>query len=303
MEKEKSLSLATIQTDFKGVAKQYLDARCSDNEAFQVAFIKTGTDLLFSQSDEMMEKLLKTKPQSLMNAIFVAAELGASFAKKEIHFIPYEISKTEIVNGVKRTTKTGEYSATVVPDINFQKQQIMKLENCKKFFTAEIYDGVQPIKNLITGNWEFDGKNDPQKQTIGYYSKFFDVSGEIIDLFLTNAEIIDRAKYSPQYKAENYANPRNNIHYEKIVVRNISKEIPKISETLKSTISMEFTEYEVLEVSDDKKPNALEEAKKEIAGKPKKEVVESAPTNNEAAFLNENAPDPEKPKTQTSDLF
>jgi hypothetical protein len=84
-------------------------------------------------------------------------------------------------------------------------------------------------------------------------------------MFMTCAEIIDRAKFSPGYKEANYKKTGKSIHFEKIVVRNLMKIIPKISEELKSVLaydeSAEFTEY--TDVTDGGK--ALESAKKEIS--------------------------------------
>jgi hypothetical protein len=82
---------------------------------------------------------------------------------------------------------------------------------------------------------------------------------------MTCAEIVDRAKFSPQFKPENYKQTGKSIHYEKIVVRNLLKLIPKISNELKSVLAWDensdFSSYELIE--DDKK--SLESAKKELA--------------------------------------
>jgi len=87
-------------------------------------------------------------------------------------------------------------------------------------------------------------------------------------------EIIDRAKFSPGFKADNYKKTNNSIHFEKIVVRNLMKIIPRPSEELKSILaydeSSEYTHYE--DVTNDGK--ALEEAKKELSGR--KEQVKGA---------------------------
>ena len=56
---------------------------------------------------------------------------------------------------------------------------------------------------------------------------------------MTTSEIVQRAKFSPQFKAENYKVANNNIHFEKVVVRNLMKEIPKISDELKSIMSVD----------------------------------------------------------------
>jgi recombinational DNA repair protein RecT len=161
----------------------------------------------------------------------------------------------------------------VIPDINFQKQLILKLTNCKKFFTAEVHEGIEVISDLATGNYQFIGKNDATKPTIGYYAKFITTDGEAYDCFMSCAEIIDRAKFSPQFKAENYKQTGNSIHFEKVVVRNLMKVIPKISVELQSTLSLESFQTETIEitahedVSDKQKPNAMEAAKKQISGK------------------------------------
>ena len=67
----------------------------------------------------------------------------------------------------------------VIFDINFQKQQVLKLKNCKRFFTSEVHEGVEILENLETGNIEFEGKNDVTKPTIGYYAVFITTEGEI----------------------------------------------------------------------------------------------------------------------------
>lgn len=264
MNKETTTAIA-LQENFITMSDLHLKMRGSDNPEFKKQFVKTFSDLLFSQNDEMLEKLSKTRPASLMNAIFRATESGASFAKKEISFIPFEIFRKEKAQGVEKKIATGEFEALVIFDINFQKQQILKLVNCKKFYTAEVHEGMEIVSDLTTGNFCFDGKNDVTKQTIGYYACFVTTDNEIYDLFMTCAEIVERAKFSPQFKADNYKLTGKSIHYEKIVVRNLMKLIPKISEELKSVLawdeSSEFTEYE--DVSHDK--NALETAKKELS--------------------------------------
>ena len=276
MNNEQTTAIA-LQENFKSMSDLHLKMRGSDNPEFKIQFLKTFSDLIFSQNDEMLEKLSKTKPASLMNAIFRATESGASFAKKEISFIPFEIFKKEKKNGAEVKTATGEYEALVIFDINFQKQQILKLANCKRFYTAEVHDGVEIVSDLTTGNYCFDGKNDVTKETIGYYACFVSTDNEIYDLFMTCAEIIERAKFSPGFKESNYKKTGKSIHFEKIVVRNLMKIIPKISEELKSVLaydeSAEFTQYE--DVSDEGK--ALESAKKELA--PKKEPVKVSETN------------------------
>jgi hypothetical protein len=277
MNTEQSTALA-LQDNFKQMSEMHLKMRGSDNPEFKIQFMKTFSDLIFSQSDEMLEKLSKTKPASLMNAVFRATESGASFAKKEISFIPFEIFKKEKKNGADVKTATGEYEALVIFDINFQKQQILKLSNCKRFYTCEIHEGVQVISDMTTGNYSFDGKNDVFKPTVGYYGVFVTTDDQIYDIFMSCAEIIDRAKFSPGFKADNYKKTNNSIHFEKIVVRNLMKIIPRPSEELKSILaydeSSEYTHYE--DVTNDGK--ALEEAKKELSGKkePVKATEEAA---------------------------
>ena len=158
----------------------------------------------------------------------------------------------------------------------FSKTANSETSKLQRFFTAEVHEGVKVIENLKTGTTDFEGDNDVTKPTIGYYACFITTEGEKYDKFMTNSQIIDRAKFSPQYKAENYKNTTNNIHFEKVVVRNLLKEIPKVSDELRSIISVEeaaeYAEYvEVHEAieeapeSQPKKVNRLEEAKKELA--------------------------------------
>lgn len=271
MTKELSLKTVTdLQMNFKQVANDHLQLRFSDNPEFQKNFIKTFSDMVFSQSDEMLDTLTKMKKNTLLNAVFVATEAGASFAKKEVSLLPFQSYKKVNEKGMERKVATGEFDAVVIFDINFQKQQLLKLQNCKRFFTAEVHEGVKIIEDLETGNITFSGENDVTKPTIGYYAVFITTEGERYDKFMTNAEIIERAKFSPHFKADNYKQQGNNIHFEKLVVRNLMKEIPKISNELRSIMGHdevgEFTSYiEVVDEETGEITNKLEEAKKELA--------------------------------------
>ena len=274
-------SITDLQTNYKQIAETHLADRFSDNPEFKKQFLKTFSDLIFSQDEEKLEKLTKTRKNTLLNAVFVATEAGASFAKKEVSFIPYAVDKKITEKGVERKVATGEFDAKIIFDINFQKQQILKLKNCKKFFTAEVHESVKVIADLETGNTVFEGINDITKPTIGYYAMFITTEGERYDKFMTTAQIIERAKFSPQFKADKYKSTNNNIHYEKVVVRNLLKEIPKISENLKSIVAFDevgdYTDYievggEHQEQIEAPKINKLDDAKKEMAKeKPKPE--------------------------------
>ena len=264
-----------LQTNYKRLAENHLAERFSNNPEFKAEFIKTFSDLIFSQNDEMLEKLAKTRQNTLLNAIFKATEAGASFAKKEVSFIPYEIYKKTTEKGVEKKVATGEFDAMVIFDINFEKQQILKLPNCKRFFTAEVHEDVKVTENLMTGTTDFEGKNDITKPTIGYYACFITTEGEKYDKFMTLAQIVERANFSPQFKSGNYKQTSNNVHYEKLVVRNLMKEIPKISNELKSVLSVDEIQYhDYIEVNEpvqkieEKKVSKLEQAKKEIADLP-----------------------------------
>ncbi|HBD93216.1 MAG TPA: hypothetical protein DC057_03495 [Spirochaetia bacterium] len=286
-----------LQNGFIELSNEHLKLRASDNKEFQKEFVKTFSDLIFSQNDEMLEKLSKTKQNSLLNAVFKATEAGASFAKKEVSFIPFEIFKKEKKGGADVKTATGEYEALVIFDINFQKQQILKLQNCKRFFTAEIHEGVKIINDLTTGNYSFSGDNDVTKPTIGYYAVFISTDDERYELFMSCAEIVERAKFSPQFKADNYKKTSSSIHYEKIVVRNIMKLIPKISEELRSIMSSDehsaFTDY--IDVTE-KKDNKLEAAKKELAEPTTDKIVETSenPENSDPSESTEKEETPKK---------
>lgn len=296
MTKEKStgaeIALKTVtdlQTNYKDAAKNYMQIRFADNPEFQKKFIKTFSDMVFSQSEEMLETLAKIKQNTLLNAVFVATEAGASFAKKEISLLPFQAYKKISEKGVERKVATGEFDAVVIFDINFQKQQLLKLQNCKKFFTAEVHEGVKVIEDLETGNVSFSGENDVTKPTIGYYAAFITDEGEKYDKFMTCAEIIERAKFSPHFKAENYKQTGNNIHFEKLVVRNLIKEIPKVSNELRSIIghdevgNAEFTEFvEVVDEATGEVTNKLEEAKRDLATKELEEPKKEAETKTEA---------------------
>ena len=284
-------SITDLQTNYKQIAETHLADRFSDNPEFKKQFLKTFSDLIFSQDEEKLEKLTKTRKNTLLNAVFVATEAGASFAKKEVSFIPYAVDKKITEKGVERKVATGEFDAKIIFDINFQKQQILQLKNCKKFFTAEVHESVKVIADLETGNTVFEGINDITKPTIGYYAMFITTEGERYDKFMTTAQIIERAKFSPQFKADKYKSTNNNIHYEKVVVRNLLKEIPKISENLKSIVAFDevgdYTDYievggEHQEQIEAPKINKLDEAKKEMA-KEKSEPVPNEAVKEETA--------------------
>ena len=256
-----------LQKNYSKIAEQYLEARLTNNEEFKAKFAQTFGDLIFSQTPEMLEKLARTTPNTLLNAVFLATEIGASFAKKEVYFVPFEVKGS------------GAYSAALIFDINFQRQLMLKMPHCKRFFTAEVHEGVNIVQDLTTGRLAFEGKNDVTKPTVGYYASFECDNGEVYDLFMSNEEIKSRAAFSPTYKPDNYKNPKSNIHYEKIVIRNLMKLIPKVSTELKNLIATEevFSEYE--DVTEEVAPetNRLEEAKKQIAanGKVAKEEEEA----------------------------
>lgn len=267
-------TIGDLQVSYKQLSDAHLSQRFTNNPEFKDRYLKTFSDLVFSQNQDTLDLLPKMNQNSLLNSVFKATEAGASFAKGEASLIPFKIYKKVMEGNVEKKIDTGEYTALVIIDINFQKQQILKLQNCKRFFTAEVHEGVKIIENLMTGTTDFDGQNDVTKPTIGYYACFITTEGEKYDKFMTNNQIIERAKFSPQYKAENYKNTSNNIHFEKVVVRNLLKEIPKKSEELRSIISVEeaaeYAEYievhEAIEsVPEAKKVNQLEEAKKELA--------------------------------------
>lgn len=254
-----------FQSEILSYCEPYLKARGVNNPEFKVKFGNTLSDMVFSQTEEGLEKLKKARPQSLLNAVYRASEVGASFAKGQISVLPFSADKTVTEKGVTRTIVTGQFNLTIVIDINYQKQMILAMPNCKKFFTGEVHDGVQVIKDLTTGLYIFEGTNYVTKPTIGYYACFITKDNEVYPLFMTCKEIIERAKCNPGYKDKNYENTNNNIHFEKIIVRNLLKEIPQISNELKSVLAWdenpEFTPYE--DVTNEGK--ALESAKKEIA--------------------------------------
>src|SRR5678815_878530 len=195
MTKELSLKTVTdLQMNFKQVANDHLQLRFSDNPEFQKNFIKTFSDMVFSQSDEMLDTLTKMKKNTLLNAVFVATEAGASFAKKEVSLLPFQSYKKVNEKGVERKVATGEFDAIVIFVIIFQKEQLLKLQNCKRFFTAEVHEGVKIIEDLETGNIAFSGENDVTKPTIGYYAVFITTEG-IRSVFYTHL----RAHETPEH--------------------------------------------------------------------------------------------------------
>ena len=287
------IAITPLQRDYLQIAEKHLKLRASDNPEFQKLFIKTFSDMLFSQTDEMLEKLSKVREQSLVNAVFRATELGASFAKKEISVLPFEITVKENRDGVMVERKTGTYELTLITDINYQKQIILRMPNCKKFFTAEVHEGVEVIENLSTGNYDFIGVNSPSKPTIGYYASFLSTDNVLYDIFMSNSTIIDRAKMNPHYKSKLYENPSSNVHFEKIVVRNLMKIIPKTTQEAKSILITDqaFDYAEFVEVDESPKVNALEDAKKQIA-QGVEPITAEQPTQESAPTTEESQPKP-----------
>lgn len=92
--------------------------------------------------------------------------------------LPFAAVVTTKVGDTTSKRATGENDLTVVVDINFQKQMILKMPNCKHFLLP-VHDGVQVFHDLATGNCLFEGKNDAIKPTIGYYAKFIAKDGEV----------------------------------------------------------------------------------------------------------------------------
>lgn len=307
MSKKTENSALDLKLNFKEMAKNHLQMRFADSPEFEKNFIKTFSDLVFSANSEQMEDLTRMNQNTLLNAVFRATETGASFAKKEVSLIPFA-EKVKVKEGdIEKTISTGKLNAVVVFDINFQKQEILKLKNCKKLFTAEVKEGVKVIEDLTTGNYIFIGENDATKKTIGYYACFITTEGERYDLFMTNAEIIERAEFSPNFKKDNYAKSNGNIHFEKIVVRNLLKEIPKVSEQLNSILSYDeqFTEYVDVSTGEILGAESLEEAKKMLA---QGEIVEPEhESKSEPEPEPEPKPEPELKKEQgdvvTSETF
>jgi len=284
MSNETSTAIA-LQSDFQNQfltkVDLYLTDRKINSPEFKLLFEKVASDMIYSQSAEGLEAIKKARPLSLFNAIFVATEIGASFAKKEISVLPFAISEKRIENGNSIKKATGENDLTVVIDINFQKQMILKMPNCKRFFSCEVKSGIEVLTDMNTGNCIFEGKGDFTKPTIGYYACFIAKDGEKYDLFMTNAEIVDRARFNPGFKESNYKNTSKSIHYEKIVVRNLIKIIPREESKLSSIIAydenynFEITPHEDVTNNDNK--NALEAAKNELS-EPQK-VAESETKN------------------------
>ena len=262
------VKLETLKDEFKGIAKLYLENLGDTSPESLKKFQDTLGDFAYYVTPENVENITKMRKANFLNAMYRVSKTGALFSQKQASLLPFEIKKKEKRGDSIVEISTGEYDAVLVIDINYQKQMIQALPNCKKFFTGEVYEGVQPILNLTTGNYEFIGVNDCTKQTIGYYAAFITNDGVLYDCFMTNKEIITRAESNPKVKKENYKEVKGNIHMEKIVIRNLYKEIPKLNEALKAIDSLEAHEIEITEhedVTDQPKVNALEEAKKEIA--------------------------------------
>ena len=252
-------SITDLQKNYKALGESYLMQRFTDNPEFQKRFISTFSDMVFNAPEALVPILPKMKPNTLLNAIFKATEIGASFGKKEISLLPF---KERITDAKGITKDTGFYNAVPVVDINYQKQMIMSLPNCKRFFTAEVHEGVNVLEDLNTGNYIFDGENNASKPTIGYYACFIDKDNIKTDLFLFNHQIVKRATEMNASKKDLYKETSFNVHYEKIVIRNLLKDIPQISNELEATLSYdEGGDYEVIEVE---AVDELNEAKKDL---------------------------------------
>ena len=257
---QKIESITDLQKNYKALGENYLAQRFTDNPEFQKKFIATFSDMAFNAPDALVEVLPKMKPNTLLNAVYKATEIGASFGKREISLLPFKENKVD-EKGVSR--QTGFYYAVPVVDINYQKQMIMRLPNCKRFFTAEVHEGVKVLEDLNTGNYIFDGENNASKPTIGYYACFIDKNDVKTDLFLFNHQIVKRATEMNATKEKLYKETSFNVHYEKIVIRNLLKDIPQISNELEATLSYDEVggDYEVIEIES---VDELNEAKKDL---------------------------------------
>lgn len=242
-------SVSDLQQNYKVASEVYLSSRFSDNPEFQKQFVKTFSDMVFSMEEQQLELLSQMKQNSLLNAVFKATEIGASFAKKQISIIPFAKHKKEVKNGVERSIPDG-YTATLVIDINYQKQMILSMPNCAKFFSTSVHEGIKVIKDLNSGNTVFIGDNDVSGGVVGYYACFIDKNGVKTDLFMSNEEIIERAKMNPGFKADLYKNPRNNVHFDKIVVRNLIKIIPNTTKELQSIVAVDEVGSDFADVMD-----------------------------------------------------
>ena len=86
----------------------------------------------------MLEKLAKTRQNTFAERNFKATEAGASFAKKEVSFIPYEIYKKTTEKGVeKKKSQQVNLMRMVNFSISILKQQILKLPNLAKDFLQQ----------------------------------------------------------------------------------------------------------------------------------------------------------------------
>ena len=269
MQNEQTTAIALsseFQNQFLAQVDTYLSGRKINSPEFKTNFEKVAADMIYSQTEDGLAAIKKARPLALFNAIFIATEIGASFAKKEISVLPFAASITTKVGDTVSKKNTGENDLTVVVDINFQKQMILKMPNCQRFYTAEVHEGMEVVSDLTTGNYCFDGKNDVTKPTIGYYACFLDKSGQIYDIFMTCSEIVERAKMNKVgFKEANYVKTSNSIHYEKIVVRNLLKVIPREESKLSSILAAdEVSEYSEYEEVNDEPKKTLEQAKKEL---------------------------------------
>lgn len=101
------VKLENLQETFPQLQKNILSVALRIIPNFSANLCTDAPDLVYSQSDkEMLRKARKSAPEQFVERAFIATEIGASFAKKEISFIPYEIFKKETVNGVETKKKT-----------------------------------------------------------------------------------------------------------------------------------------------------------------------------------------------------
>ena len=86
-------TIGDLQVSYKQLSDAHLSQRFTNNPEFKAKFLKTFSDLVFSQNQEVLDLLPKMNQNSLLNSVFKATEAGASFSKGEVSLIPFKIRK------------------------------------------------------------------------------------------------------------------------------------------------------------------------------------------------------------------
>ena len=112
-----------LQTNYKQLADAHLAQRFADNPEFKKNFLKTFSDLIFSQDEEMLEKLSKTRQNTLLNSIFKGNRSRGKFCEKRgIIYSLCPHTRKQRKKALKRRSQLANMKEWIIFDINFQKE-------------------------------------------------------------------------------------------------------------------------------------------------------------------------------------